>query len=51
MCANDDVGGACGDMGVDLEIEKANIILKYAQYIEYLLSHNLDKAAESLFSY
>lgn len=51
MWANDDIGGACGDMGVDLKIAKGNCILNYAQYMEYLLSHYIDKAFEGFFSY
>jgi hypothetical protein len=30
MWANDDIGGACGDMTVDLEIAKGPPILNYA---------------------
>jgi cellulose synthase/poly-beta-1,6-N-acetylglucosamine synthase-like glycosyltransferase len=54
MRANKDFGGACGDMGVDLNEAKvscSNCIPNYAQYMEYILSHNIDKACEALFSY
>jgi len=30
MWANDDIGGACGDMGVDLKIAEGSPILNYA---------------------
>ena len=30
MWANDDIGGACGDMGVDLKIANGHFILNYA---------------------
>jgi hypothetical protein len=30
MWANDDIGGACGDMGVDLKIAEGNKFLNYA---------------------
>jgi len=51
MWCNDDIGGACGDMGVDLKIAKGHFLLNYAQYMEYLLSHYIDKAFEGFFSY
>jgi cellulose synthase/poly-beta-1,6-N-acetylglucosamine synthase-like glycosyltransferase len=54
MWANKDFGGACGDMGVDLNETKVSCsswIAIYAQYMEYILSHNIDKACEALFSY
>jgi chitin synthase len=51
MRANKDFGGACGDMGVDLNEAKGSCIANYAQYMEYILSHNIDKACEALFSY
>ncbi len=36
MQSNDDIGGACGDLGVDLTIKSSgNWILNYAQYKEY----------------
>jgi hypothetical protein len=36
MESANDIGGACGDMGVDLDIESnGSWILNYAQYKEY----------------
>ena len=51
MWANDEIGGACGDIGVDFKKSKAQFILTHAQYMEYMLSHYLDKAFEACFSY
>jgi chitin synthase len=46
------IGGACGDMGVDLNIKgTGSWLLNYAQYKEYQLSHYIDKAFEAFFSY
>lgn len=47
-----DIGGACGDMDVDLSInEEGKNVLTYAQYYEYKLSHFIDKAFEGCFNY
>ncbi len=43
MWANDYIGGACGDLGIDLKIAKGHFILNYAQYMEFKLSHNIEK--------
>ena len=54
-----EVGGACGEIEVMLpdkkddgsEISFTESILLRGQYVEYKLSHYMDKAAESLFGY
>jgi len=46
------IGGACGDMGVDINTKSCGTkFLNYAQYKEYQLSHYIDKAFEAFFSY
>jgi len=46
------IGGACGDMGVDFSSSSiGNFLLNYSQYKEYQLSHYIDKAFEAFFSY
>ncbi len=46
------IGGACGDMGIEIKSHSVwSFLLNYAQYKEYQLSHFIDKAFEAFFSY
>lgn len=52
MDAKDELGGACGDLGVDLSLSDGcfNILVE-SQYFEYKLSHYIEKTYEGCFSY
>jgi chitin synthase len=49
MDTMDKIGGACGDMGIDMSFPKSPLV--YAQYYEYKLSHYLEKTCEGIFKY
>ena len=52
MNQKQELGGVCGDLEVDLSQTKGCFnVLAYAQFMEYKLSHFIDKAFEGCFSY
>lgn len=53
MSLNDDCGGCCGEIEVDINAlpKGANIPLAYSQYYEYKMGHTPDKAVESAFGF
>ena len=53
MTKNEDCGGCCGEIEVDLneKMTLSKYLLRSAQFYEYKLSHSPDKACESFFGF
>ena len=54
MNADEDCGGCCGEIEVDLESTKGSVgeyLIQAAQFFEYKLGHTPDKSCESFFGF